>query len=315
MANSFGKVAVDVIAQEALTRLIQKLSFIKNVHRDFSTTSLQKGQNVVTHIITELASSDVTFGGAKAGGGTNPDGYSASSKADLIQTDVSINLDKHKAVTFTLSDGERDSSSIDMFNRYAEVASYGLAKGIVDVLLGSDTLGAKAASISKTIDAGDLTMDKLIDLGAAFDADGIPEAGRWLVAHPKVLAELEKEVTAVTNATFSVNSSIVEGGVNRIRGFDIYAYNGGVLKDGLTAGDCSMVAGFSDSLALVTAPPSSPPDTSGASLAYITDPETGLTIQRRQWYDADKALYSFALTLYLGSKLTSGTRAYKMLAK
>ena len=61
MANQFNTVAVDVIAQEALTRLIQKLSFIKNIHKDFSTTSLAKGQSVVTHIISELTAGDVEF--------------------------------------------------------------------------------------------------------------------------------------------------------------------------------------------------------------------------------------------------------------
>ena len=302
MANSFDTVAVDVIAQEALTRLIQKLSFVKSIHKDFSTTALAKNQSVITHIISEMSASDVDF----ASGG----GYVSSTGTDLIQSDVEIALDKHKAVTFTLSDDERDKSSIDLFNRFAEVASYGLAKGIVDTLIGSDTLGAGGASITNTAIAGGLSMDALVDLGATFDSAGVPEANRWIVAHPNTLAELEKEVTAVTNATFNVNSSIIEGGVNRIRGFDLYSYNGGILTN--TASSVGAVAGFTDSLALVTAPPSSPPSSAGADLGYVSDPETGLTIQRRQWYDADKAQFAFSLTLYLGTKLTAGTRMWKI---
>jgi hypothetical protein len=301
MANSFDTVAVDVIAQEALTRLIQKLEFVKNIHKNFSTTALAKGQNVVTHILTEMSAQD----------------YSTSylnNAEDAVQTDVSIPLDQHKHVTFKLTDAERDASSIDLFNRFAEVASYGLAKGIVDHLLGTNTLGSNGATISgsNNIDLGGngLTMDKLIDLGAKFDADGIPESQRWLVAHPSVLADLEKEVTAVTNATFNVSNSIVEGGVNRIRGFNIYSYNGGILSS--TDSQVGAVAGFSDSLALVTAPPSSPPDSAGSSLNYISDPSTGLTIQRRQWYDANTGTYAFALTLYMGAVLTSATRMYKL---
>lgn len=302
MANSFDTVAVDVIAQEALTRLIQKLSFIKNIHKDFSTTSLAKGQSVITHIISELNAGDVSFSGTSAG-------YIGSTGQDLIQNDVEIPLDKHKAVTFTLTDDERDASSLDLFNRFADVASYGLAKGIVDSLIGEDTLGTGGATITNSQASG-LTMDGLIDLGASFDSAGIPEAGRWIVGHPLAVAELEKEVTAVTNSTFSVNSSIVEGGVNRIRGFDIYTYNGGILTS--TAGAVGAVAGFNDSLALVTAPPSSPPNASGSDLGYVSDPETGLTIQRRQWYDADMAKFAFALTLYMGSKLTAGNRMWKI---
>lgn len=311
MANSFGTVAVDVIAQEALTRLIQKLSFIKSIHKDFSTTALKKGENVITHIITEMNAGDVDFDNADA----TKNGYIGSTGQDATQTDVQIPLDKHKAVTFTLSDDERDASSIDLFNRFAEVASYGLAKGIVDTLIGSATLGADGASIasgnniSMTTSEG-LTMDRLVDLGATFDAAGVPESQRWIVAHPNVLAELEKEVTAVTNATFNVNSSIVEGGVNRIRGFDIYSYNGGILSN--ASSKIGAVAGFTDSLALVTAPPSSPPNTAGADLGYVSDPATGLTIQRRQWYDADMAKFAFSLTLYLGTKLTASTRMWKM---
>ena len=299
MANTFNTVAVDVIAQEALTRLIQKLEFVKNIHKDFSTTALAKGQNVVTHILTEMTAQDYTTS------------Y-LNDAEDAVQSDVSITLDQHKHVTFKLTDAERDSSNIDLFNRFAEVASYGLAKGIVDHLIGSSTLGASGADISNTValSGGGLTMDQLIDLGAKFDADGIPESQRWLVAHPSVLADLEKEVTAVTNATFNVSNSIVEGGVNRIRGFNIYSYNGGILKS--TSASVGAVAGFSDSLALVTAPPSSPPDSAGSSLNYITDPSSGLTIQRRQWYDANTGTYAFALTLYMGAVLTAGTRMYKI---
>jgi hypothetical protein len=307
MANSFDTVAVDVIAQEALTRLIQKLSFIKNIHKDFSTTSLAKGQSVITHIISELTAGDVEFDSSTA----SENGYIASTGKDLVQSDVEVTLDKHKAVTFTLSDDERDASSIDLFNRFADVASYGLAKGIVDSLIGSDTLGADGATIdSGNAQAGGLSMDGLIDLGAKFDSAGVPEAGRWIVGHPLAVAELEKEVTAVTNSTFSVNSSIVEGGVNRIRGFDIYTYNGGILSS--ASSKVGAIAGFNDSLALVTAPPSSPPNSAGADLGYVSDPETGLTIQRRQWYDADMAKFAFALTLYMGTKLTAGNRMWKI---
>jgi len=302
MANSFDTVAVDVIAQEALTRLIQKLSFVKSIHKDFSTTALAKNQSVITHIISEMSASDVDF---TAGGG-----YVSSTGTDLIQSDVEVTLNQHKAVTFTLTDDERDASSIDLFSRFAEVGAYGLAKGIVDTLIGSDTLGAGGASITNTAISGGLTMDQLIDLGATFDSAGVPESQRWIVAHPNVLAELEKEVTAVTNSSFSVNSSIVEGGVNRIRGFDLYSYNGGILTN--TASSVGAIAGFSDSLALVTAPPSSPPNASGADLGYVSDPSTGLTIQRRQWYDADKATFAFSLTLYLGTKLTAGDRMWKI---
>ena len=89
---------------------------------------------------------------------------------------------------------------IDLFNRFAEVASYGLAKGIVDTLIGSDTLGADGEA-SQSGGTSGLSMDDLVDLGATFDSAGVPEQGRWIVAHPLVLAQLEKEVTAVTNAT------------------------------------------------------------------------------------------------------------------
>lgn len=300
MANSFDTVAVDVIAQEALTRLIQKLEFVKGIHKNFSTTALAKGQNVITHILTEMSAQDYVTS------------Y-LNNAEDAVQTDVSIPLDQHKHVTFKLTDAERDSSNIDLFNRFAEVASYGLAKGIVDHLIGSATLGSNGASITNSTDltGNGLTMDALIDLGAKFDADGVPESQRWLVAHPSVLADLEKEVTAVTNATFNVSNSIVEGGVNRIRGFNIYSYNGGILST--TADQVGAIAGFSDSLALVTAPPSSPPDSAGSSLNYISDPSTGLTIQRRQWYDANTGTYAFALTLYMGAVLTAGSRAYKLI--
>lgn len=298
MANSFGTVTTNLIAQEALTRLVQNLGFLKSVQTDFSRTALSKDSSVVTHIVDEMSSADVDLSAGYANGAN-----------DASQSAVSITLDQHKATMFQLTDDERDKSDVDLFSRFAPVASYGLGKGIVDFLLGDSVLGSDASDVSNTISlGGGFSMNDLIDLGAEMDEAGVPEGSRWIVVQPKVLASLEKDVTSVTNATFNIGGTIVDGGVSRIRGFDIYSYGGGVLKS--ASGKCGAVAGFGSSLALVTAPPSSPPSSAGASLSYISEPETGLTIQSREWYDANKALFNFALTLYFGGKLTAGDRAW-----
>ena len=298
MANSFDTVTTNLIAQEALTRLVQNLGFFKSVQTNFSRGALTKGQSVVTHIMDEMSAADVNISS----------GYDANVN-DATQTAVNITLDQHKATMFQLTDDERDKSDVDLFSRFAPVAAYGLGKGIVDFLLGSSVLGADAGNISNTVTlSGGFSMDDLIDLGAEMDEAGVPEGSRWIVVQPKVLASLEKDVTSVTNATFNIGGTIVDGGVSRIRGFNIYSYGGGVLSSAST--ECGAVAGFGSSLALVTAPPSSPPSSAGADLSYVSEPETGLTIQRREWYDANKALFNFALTLYFGGKLTAGDRAW-----
>ena len=72
------------------------------------------------------------------------------------------------------------------------------------------------------------------------------------------------------------------------------------------------IAGYSETLLLVAAPPSTPPSSAGSDLAYVGDADTGLTIQKREWYDPDKGVYNFVLTLYLGSKLSAGARGWKI---
>ena len=296
-----GTVATDVIAQEALARLIQNLAFIKNINTNFTQVGLAKGKSVFTHIITEMEAQDWDTAYTNAG-----------ELQAAAQSDVEIPLDKHKHVTFQLTDAQRDASQIELYGRFADVAAYALSKGIVEALIGEDTIGADAASLSNEIDVAGagLTMSTIIDLGAQMDSAGIPEGSRWLVAHPTVLADLEKDVTEVTNASFDVGGTILNGGVSRIRGFDIYSYNGGELVT--TDDKIGAVAGYSETLCLVTAPPSTPPNASGASLGYVGDADSGLTIQKREWYDADKAVYNLALTLYLGTKLSAGARGWKI---
>jgi hypothetical protein len=151
-------------------------------------------------------------------------------------------------------------------------------------------------------------LDALIDLGAEMDDAGIPDIGRWVVIHPKVLATLEKDVVGITNSTFDVGSSIVNGGVSKIRGFDLYSYNNDDFSD--SAGEVAGYAGFKESLAVVSAAPSLPPESSSGSLAYVTEPNSGLTVQRREWYDTKMATFNFALTLYFGAKMPSAGRAW-----
>jgi hypothetical protein len=307
MANNFGTTATDVIAQEALTRLLQNLNFVKNIHTDFSTSALALGSDVITHIITEVTGKTVASGKSYT---------DTSVLSDMAQTDVNVTLGTHKAVTFQISDASRDSSQINLMGRYADVASYGLGKSIVEELLGSGTVGANGSGISNTFQlatSNKFTMGEVIDLGASMDSAGIPETGRFIVAHPTVLARLEKEITEVTNASFDIGGTILNGGFAKIRGFDVYAYNGGVLDPATTK--VGALAGFSDSLALVTAPPSLPPSSAGSDLSYVTDAGSGLTIQKRQWYNADSAIFNYVLTLYLGAKLTAGGRMWKVLNK
>ena len=295
MPNSFGTVATDVIAQEALARLVQNLSFIKNVNTNFSQAGLVKGQSVISHIVQDI--NPALFNNSYTDG-----------VRDAVQTDVEIPLDKHIHTTFQLTDAQRDSSQIELFSRFADAAAYGLGKGIVDEVLGSGNLNP----ITNTVDlsGGGLDMGSLIDLGSEMDAAGIPEGSRWIVVHPKVLSNLEKDVTEVTNASFNIGGTILNGGVSRIRGFDIYAYNGVALDD--TAGGVGAVAGFSESLLLVAAPPTNPPSNAGADLQYVGDVGSGLTIQKREWYDPDQGVYNFVLTLYIGTKLASADRAWKI---
>lgn len=305
MANSFGTVKTDIIAQEALTRLLQNLAFVKDIHTDFSQSALALGSSVVTHIITEATG--VTVDASKT--------YTEQAQ-NMAQTDVKVPLGTHKAITFQLSDAERDGSQINLMNRYADVASYGLGKAMVEELLGTNTLGNNGGNISKSLSLGvanKFTMGEVIDLGAQMDADGIPEVGRFIVAHPQVLARLEKELTEVSNSSFNVGGTILNGGFSKIRGFNVYAYNGGILDK--ASNKVGAVAGFSDSLALVTAPPSLPPSSAGADLSYVSDANTGLTIQKRQWYDADASKFNYVLTMYMGAKLTHGNRMFKIINK
>lgn len=293
MANALGTVATDVIAQEALARLVQNLSFIKNVNTNFSQTGLVKGQSVISHIVQDI----------------NPALYNNSytdGVRDAVQTDVEIPLDKHIHTTFQLTDAQRDSSQIELLSRFANTAAQGLGKGIVDQVL-SDT---NINGITNTFDlqGGGLNMGSIIDMSAEFDAAGVPAGNRWIVAHPKVLANLEKDVTEISNSSYDVSGTILDGGVSRIRGFDVYAYASPYLNE--TAGNNGAVAGFSESLLLVAAPPSNPPVTAGADLSYVGDPASGLTIQKREWYDPDQGVYNFVLTLYIGTKLSAGDRAW-----
>jgi hypothetical protein len=286
MANTIATgLANDAIAQESLAALVKELSWFQSINFRPTTTEVMKGQDLVLTIPSAVSAQDF--------------GASGYANADQTLTSVACTVDQHKFVAYGILDGEQDASLVNLVDSFAQVNGHALATAIItDVLADIET--AKASDIpsgqQKVITEANFGLDDLITVGADMDNAGIPSVGRWGIVSPAYHAKLENElITTISNSSVDVSGTLTSGVLGRVRGFNLYSC------PSLTSSEA--VFGCRDSLLVASAVPGLPEVTDGGQISYVTEPSTGLTVQRRVNYDYSAASLNTVLALYYGSKV------------
>jgi hypothetical protein len=297
MANTIATgLANDAIAQESLAALVKELSWFKSINFRPTTTEVMKGQNLVLTIPSTVSAQ--TFGSS---------GYA---NADQTLSSVSCAVDQHKFVAYGILDGEQDSSLVNLVDSFAQVNAHALATAIITDVL-ADVESAKTSDIPSaqqlTITEANFGLDDLISVGADMDEAGIPQVGRWALLSPAYHAKLENElITTISNSSVDVSGTLTNGVLGRVRGFDIFSCP--------SLSSSEAVFGVRDSLLVASAVPGLPEVTDGGQITYVTEPSTGLTVQRRVNYDYSAASLNTVMALYYGSKVVRADTLFTVVA-
>lgn len=299
MANSIATgLANDAIAEKSLEALAHDLTWMRE-SITFRPTNKQvkKGQNIICTVPSAVSAQ--SFGSS---------GYA---NADQTLSQKYAQLSRHKYVAYGIKDGERDSSLVNLVDSFAQANAHALASAIAfDCLVGSATKGIYGyytgtkdnGTIPSTqkldITEANFGLDSMIEIGKVMDEAGIPRLGRWAWLAPSYHAKLEQEVIQLGNSSIDVNQTYSEGRLGTVRGFKTYSCPS--IKTPDIIDQASVVCGVGDSLLVATAVPALPEVSDGGEISYVTEPNSGLTVQKRVNYDYENASLNTVLTLYYG---------------
>lgn len=293
MANALTTLTHTLLAQTALEAFLVDIAPLMVFARNFSDTAAQRGDKVKVPFIS-AADAAVNFAGT----------YTIQD-ADAEGKDIT--LDKHKFVSWGLTDLELVNNPQVELERFARQKGHQLAKAVFQDIMSQVTNANYGAAIF-TGAASSFDSDDLVDIREDLVQAGFPEMGRALILKETYYSYLLKD-NDVKDASFSgTTDPIQQGAVRRLLGMDIYEStlipaNGENLVGVACHPDGILFAGR------YLAPQ---PGHNYANAQAVTDPQTGITLGFREWYDNDTGTMKRVLEVLYGYQV-GNTSALKRL--
>lgn len=286
MANTLGTTNADVIAQRALETLVARLPLLSQISTNFSDEPVRFGANVITHIVT--AAQAIDFNASH--------GYVPAART---QIDVPVPLNKHKHHTYSIGVQEASSSQIDLIERFAVTAAYSIGSALVSDLLGlvkaADFPNYSSFALGENEDG--FSRRSTIRVGKALGKRYVPPMGRFMVLNPDFYASLCLDNTMLAALLQTGAQSIQSGRLPNVHGFDVSEFVDMPDNDEDLVG----IAGTADALCLATRIPDDPGQgQSNVRISTVTEPQSGISLQVREWYNSDLAAFRRSYTLMYG---------------
>ena len=267
------------VAQQTLETLSAETPVLKAFTTDFSSDVANVGESVTTRIASAVTAVSATSG------------YGGAAQTSTAKT---ITLDNHIHYTAKFTDLEISKGGMSMLERtFVRPAVHAVVTKMVGDLL--DKVVASNFSANKIVGATAIAADDIADLAGDLTTLNVPRANRSLVVNPSYYATLAADAGIQAAYAYGGTEAIRENMIPRVHGFNVYEYSG------LDA-NAENLGGFvcgQEALLLATRQPSIPENWSGA-LESVQDPESGLTIQLRNFYDGLTGAQYITATLIYG---------------
>lgn len=279
MANTIGGINLAQIAQETLRTLLPQMPMLSAFTTDFSGDIAIKGESVTTRVATATAAGDASGG------------YTSS---DVTSTAKTITLNKHKHFTMGFTDAEAAKGGLDMLRRtFIEPAANCVVNAFLDDLLAL-VIAATFAN-STLVTAANFDADDVADLAQALSDQNVRRQGRFLLLKPTYTAALVKDNAIQNSQAYGGSEAIRENLSPRVHGFDVHEYTDIPANAEALEG----IAGNKQGLIIAARVPGEPENWFG-EVQNVSDPDTGLTLQLRQWYEGKDGKHYVTVTVMYG---------------
>lgn len=299
--NTLGTTNADVIAQKALIALIQKFPFLRFIASDFSSEGAKFGETVIVHEVAGAAAADFVAA----------TGYAP---ANRTMVDIPVTINKHKHHTYKVGVQEASSSRVNLIERLANTAAESIGAAITGDLWALILNAAFANKTAKALGASGDGFDRkaAIAVGMALSKRNVEGFGRFMLLNAEYYGSLCMDTAMLQVLLSGGAQAITNGTLPRIHGFDVMEY----ATAPANGEDLVGIAGTRAALALATRIPDDPGQGMGnCRIGTVTDPDTGLSIQVREWYNPDLGEYRRTYTLMYGVAVGQAAALERIVSK
>ena len=279
MANTLNGINLAAIAQSVLDNLSAQHTPVSAFTTDFSSEIADQGESITTRIATAVSAGDASSG------------YSAT---DVTSSAKTVTLDQHKHFTMAFTDLEIAKGGMNMLERtFVRPATHAVINSMVDALMAlvvNSEFGNKA-----TVTSSNFGADDVATLAGDLTTLNVPKDERALIIKPAYYASLAQDNAIQASYASTLDDSIRNHSVPRVHGFNVYEYSDiPTNSENLEGFACGPEA-----LLIAARQPAIPQNWSGA-VESVTDPDSGLTIQLRSWYEGKDGKQMITLTTIFG---------------
>lgn len=272
MANTIdSELQLNTVLESALTGFKKKIIALKGFSTVFKSVVLEGTNKVLVPYYPLETAASTDFNGTYTFGNTDTQGK-----------EVTINKRKYQSLKRT-SDEYNRQPAFDP-EKFGQMKGEKLAEDVFADIL-SVVTNAKYGAAAVIQPALGFDIADIIKLREACNAAEWPKVGRSLILDSAYDAALlgDNNVRFATN--LGDNSAIREGEVGRILGFDYF--NTELIPD--NGENLVGMAIYSSAILVAFSPIEPEPSVMDRLTAYemVTDPETGLTLEYRQWGDPE----------------------------
>ena len=290
--NTLGTTNGLIVAQRTLDTLLAQFPALSLITTDFSNEVQRFGQQVVTRVVSPTTASDYD----------PANGYVSTPRAVV---DVNVTLNKHKHHTYDVNDQERSSTNRDLIQEWADTAAHALGTAMMNDLTSLVTpANFNLAAQTSVITAANFNRSAVVALRTALNKRFVPDVGRFLVLNSDYAGSLADDTTIVANLYNRDANTITSGQLPPIHGFEIAEYS--ALPD--NGVNLAGFGGNKEALVIATRLPDKPSADVplGGTIDIVTEPNTGLSVQLRQWYNFQLGKEYRTITLMYGMAVNVG---------
>lgn len=210
----------EVWSARILNKLETNLVYVNLMNRDYEGEIQQYGDTVHIAGIGDVTIKDYT---------KNTD---IDAPEDISTTDTTLVIDQQKYFHFSVDDVDKAQMRVDLMDKYAARAAYGLRKtadsyaaGLLKAGTIADSAGLGNDSTPLEITSPEKAYELLVDMQVALDNADVPDVGRWVVVPNAFKGMMEKDPRFVMTGSAQAENRLANGFAGRAAGFDIFTSN------------------------------------------------------------------------------------------
>lgn len=283
MANTLGTLIGTEVVQEVLRSLLVQFPVISQITKDFSAQATKYNQQLSTRVIvpTTAVEHNATTG------------YSA---VDRTSVDVNVTINKQAEVTYAVTDREQSQTNRDLRNEFIATSAHALGTKILADLFA--TVAAASYPLSYTSSAANFDAADVRKIKTLLNKAGVLDLNRFGVINSDFAEGLGLDNIIVANPNGANPDFLASGMLPKIHNFLLSEYASLPDNGEKLAG----IFGTAESIVMA----SRLPDVAGDAaelpgvISNVTEPNSGLSIQFRRYYDMLAAKLSVSMTVMYG---------------